>query len=109
MADVTLLKGIAEKDRQLAEGVEAMFGPEPSTVRFAKNLFWGRVFVATQHSAKGKSKIVNRVSVTELAVIGFADGCAMLPETAPGVTIDEVRAATEAELVIPGKVPQMAV
>ena len=80
-----------------------------------------RVFVAMQHTAKGKSKIVKRVSlpltslrpvdlvVTELAVIGFADGRATLLETAPGVTVDEVRAATEAELVIPGKVPQMAV
>ena len=43
MADVTSLKGIAEKDRQMVEGVEAMFGPEPSTMGFAKNLFWGRI------------------------------------------------------------------
>ena len=79
-----------------------------------------RVFVAMQHSAKAKSKIVKTVSlpltsmrpvdlvVTELAVIGFADGRATLLETAPGVTVDQVRAATEAELVVPGNVPQMA-
>ena len=80
-----------------------------------------RVFVAMQHTAKGKSKIVKRASlpltsdrpvdlvVTDLAVIGFPDGCATLLETAPGVTVDEVRAATEAELVIPGEVPQMGI
>ena len=80
-----------------------------------------RVFVAMQHSAKGKSKIVRRVSlpltsvrpvdlvVTELAVIGFSEGRAMLLETAPGVTVDQVLAATEAELVVTGKIPQMAV
>src|SRR6516164_5307787 len=70
-----------------------------------------RVFVAMQHSAKGKSKIVKKVSlpltsvrpvdlvVTELAVIGFPHGRATLLETAPGVTVKEVDAATEAELV----------
>jgi acetate CoA/acetoacetate CoA-transferase beta subunit len=80
-----------------------------------------RVFVAMQHSAKGKSKIVKQVSlpltsvrpvdlvVTELAVIGFPDGRATLLETAPEVTVDQVLAATEAELVVPGKVPQMAI
>ena len=43
MVDVTSLKGVAEKDRQMVQGVEAMFGPEPSTMGFAKNLFWGRI------------------------------------------------------------------
>jgi acetate CoA/acetoacetate CoA-transferase beta subunit len=47
--------------------------------------------------------------VTELAVIGFPDGRATLLETAPGITVDQVLAATEAELVVPGKVPQMAI
>ena len=80
-----------------------------------------RVFVAMQHTAKGKSKIVKRVSlpltsvrpvdlvVTELAVIAFPSGRATLLETAPGVTVKEVIAATEAELVVPPQVPQMAV
>ncbi len=79
------------------------------------------VFVAMQHTAKGKPKILKRVSlpltsvrpvdlvVTELAVIGFPDGRATLLETAPGVTVDQVLAATEAELVVPEKVPQMAI
>ena len=39
--------------------------------------------------------------VTELAVIGFPDGRATLLETMDGVTVEEVVAATEAELAIP--------
>ena len=79
-----------------------------------------KVVVAMQHSAKGRSKIVHRctlpltsvrtidVVVTELAVIGFPGGRATLMETAPGVTVDEVVAATEAELVVPASVPTMS-
>ena len=79
-----------------------------------------RVIVAMQHAAKGKSKIVKRCSlpltstriidlvVTELAVIAFRDGQASLVERAPGTTVDQVIAATEAELVIPAQVPEMA-
>jgi acetate CoA/acetoacetate CoA-transferase beta subunit len=79
-----------------------------------------RVIVAMQHAAKGKSKIVKRCSlpltslrpvdllVTELAVIAFTDGRASLMERAPGTSVDQVVAATEAELVIPSHVPEMA-
>lgn len=79
-----------------------------------------RVVVAMQHSAKGKPKIVpsctlpitstRRVDllVTELAVIGFPDGEATLLETAPGVSVDQVVAATEAVLAIPDHVREMA-
>ena len=79
-----------------------------------------RVIVAMQHAAKGKSKIVKRCSlpltssrvidllVTELAVIAFRDGKASLLERAPGASVDQVVAATEAELVIPSNVPEMA-
>jgi acetate CoA/acetoacetate CoA-transferase beta subunit len=78
-----------------------------------------RVIVAMQHTAKGKSKIVKHCSlpltsnrtvdmvVTELAVIRFDGGVATLAETAPGVTVEEVLAATEAALAVPEKVPQM--
>jgi acetate CoA/acetoacetate CoA-transferase beta subunit len=78
-----------------------------------------RVVVAMQHSAKGKSKIVKRCSlpltsarsvdlvVTELAVISFQDGCATLLEVAPGVSVQQVLAATEADLVVPAQVPTM--
>jgi len=78
-----------------------------------------RVIVAMQHTAKGKPKIVTQCSlpltsvrpvdlvVTELAVISFPGGRATLAETAPGVSVEQVVAATEAKLAIPGKVPQM--
>jgi len=78
-----------------------------------------RVVVAMQHTAKGKSKIVTELSlpltsirpvdlvVTELAVIAFPGGRATLLETAPGVTVGQVREATEAELVVSDKIRQM--
>ena len=46
--------------------------------------------------------------MTELAVIGFPEGRATLLETGPGVSTAQVAAATEAELVIPKNVPEMA-
>jgi acetate CoA/acetoacetate CoA-transferase beta subunit len=79
-----------------------------------------RVVVAMQHTAKGKSKIVKKCSlpltaaravdlvVTELAVITFPGGRATLMEIAPGVSVQDVIAATEATLVIPERVPEMA-
>jgi hypothetical protein len=72
-----------------------------------------RVIVAMQHAAKGKSKIVAKCTlpltstrsvslvVTDMAVIAFPDGRATLLETAPGVSIAEVLAVTEAELPTP--------
>jgi acetate CoA/acetoacetate CoA-transferase beta subunit len=46
--------------------------------------------------------------VTDLAVIGFLDHRATLLETAPGVTVSEVLAQTEAALHVPDQVPNMA-
>ena len=78
-----------------------------------------RVIIAMQHSAKGKSKVVRACNlpltsirpvdlvVTELAVIAFLNGQAMVVETGPGVSIEDVIAATEASLIIPDDVPQM--
>ena len=80
-----------------------------------------RVIVAMQHAAKGKSKIVAKCNlpltssrpvdlvVTDMAVIGFPGGKATLLETAPGVSVAEVMAVTEAELVIPDNVPEMKI
>jgi acetate CoA/acetoacetate CoA-transferase beta subunit len=80
-----------------------------------------RVIVAMQHTAKRASKIVNRCSlpitatravemvVTELAVIGFANGTATLLETGPGVSVGQVVAATEASLTVPENVPEMQI
>src|SRR3974377_209638 len=77
-----------------------------------------RVVVAMTHTAKGSPKIVKKCTlpltstrpvdlvVTELAVIAFPDGRATPLETGPGVSVDQVVAATEAELVIPKNVPE---
>jgi acetate CoA/acetoacetate CoA-transferase beta subunit len=47
--------------------------------------------------------------VTELAVIDFPDGQARLLETAPGVTVEQVKASTEAAVIISGQVATMNV
>ena len=78
-----------------------------------------RVIVAMQHTAKGKPKIVKRLTlpltsvrpvdlvVTEMAVIGFPNGRATLLEIAPGVTVAQVIEATEAPLDKADRVPEM--
>ncbi len=43
MPDLSSLKGVSEKDRKLIEEAESMLGPEPSSMGFVKNLFWGRL------------------------------------------------------------------
>jgi acetate CoA/acetoacetate CoA-transferase beta subunit len=79
-----------------------------------------RVIVAMQHTAKGKAKVIKTCTlpltstrpvdllVTELAVIAFPHGRATLIETGPGVSVAQVLAATEAELVMPDHVPEMS-
>lgn len=78
-----------------------------------------RVIVAMQHSAKGKSKIVRTCTlpltsarpvdcvVTELTMIRFREGRAILVETAPGVSVADVLAATEGDLVVSPDVTEM--
>jgi acetate CoA/acetoacetate CoA-transferase beta subunit len=80
-----------------------------------------RVVIAMQHTAKGKPKIVERCSlpltsaravdlvVTELAVLALHDGRLRLVETAPGVSVDEVLAATEARLEVAPDVREMPI
>jgi acetate CoA/acetoacetate CoA-transferase beta subunit len=78
-----------------------------------------RVVVAMQHTAKGASKIVKKCTlpitstrqvdlvVTELAVIAFPNARATLMERGPGISVAQVAAATEAEILIPSHVPEM--
>jgi acetate CoA/acetoacetate CoA-transferase beta subunit len=78
-----------------------------------------RVIVAMQHTAKGKPKIVNKCTlpvtsirpvdlvVSELAVIGFPNGCATLLERGPGVSVEQIVAGTETKLALPDQVPEM--
>jgi acetate CoA/acetoacetate CoA-transferase beta subunit len=80
-----------------------------------------RVIIAMQHTAKGKPKIVKKCGlpltsarpidllVTELAVIAFPGGRATLIETGPGIAVEQVLSATEAELELAPKIPQMPI
>jgi 3-oxoacid CoA-transferase subunit B len=78
------------------------------------------VIVAMQHVSKdGQSKIlpkcvlpltgvgVVKKIVTELAVIEVTEQGLVLRERAPGVSVEEIKKATEAKLTIPANVPEM--
>jgi acetate CoA/acetoacetate CoA-transferase beta subunit len=79
-----------------------------------------RVIIGMQHLAKGKPKIVKSCTlpltstrpidllVSEMAVIGFRDGSAMLLETGPGITVEQVVAATDAKLILPDKIAEIS-
>ena len=80
-----------------------------------------RVVVAMNHTAKGTPKIVKQCQwpltairpvnliVTELAVIEVTPQGLALRERAPGVTVSDILAATEAPLLVNEPVPEMAV
>lgn len=79
------------------------------------------IIVAMQHVNKaGQSKLLKACTlpltglrcvkkiVTELAVLDvLPEGGFKLLETAPGVTVDEVRQATEGRLIVEGTIPEM--
>lgn len=79
-----------------------------------------RVIVAMTHTAKGTAKIVPRCTlpltslrrvdliVTEMAVIEPTPEGLVLRELAPGVTVEAVRAATVATLIVGDDVKEMA-
>jgi acetate CoA/acetoacetate CoA-transferase beta subunit len=78
-----------------------------------------RVIVAMTHTAKGEHKIVDALSlpltsarcvdlvVTELAVLQPTSDGMVLKELAPGVTVEQVQAATGTRLIVPENVPTM--
>jgi 3-oxoacid CoA-transferase subunit B len=78
------------------------------------------IIVAMSHASKdGASKILHKCSlpltgvscvklvVTDLAVLKLENGKFHLLERAPGVSVEEIKKLTEAELVIPAVVPEM--
>lgn len=78
------------------------------------------IIVAMMHAnKKGESKILKTCSlpltgvrcvkkvVTDLAVLEIKDNSFHLIERAPGVTVEEIIALTEGDLVVPGVVPEM--
>jgi acetate CoA/acetoacetate CoA-transferase beta subunit len=80
-----------------------------------------RVVVAMTHTQKGEPKIVKECTlpltstrpvsliVTELAVIAPTPRGLELRERAPGVSVEAIRSATGAELIIPDVVPEMPI
>jgi 3-oxoacid CoA-transferase subunit B len=79
------------------------------------------IIVAMMHSNKaGESKILKSCTlpltgvgcvkkvVTELAVLEIKDNKFHLLERAPGVSLEEIIAKTEGDLVVPREVPEMA-
>ena len=80
------------------------------------------VLIVMDHlSKRGDRKILNRCSlpltgkqvvnklVTSLAVLEVTEGGLRLLERAPGVSVDEIREATEPELLTDGVVPEVAI
>lgn len=120
--DVTVLGGLeVDEAGQLANWVVP--GKMVPGMGGAMDLVTGakRVIVAMTHSAKGKSKIMKKCTlpltsirrvnlvVTELAVLEPTEEGLVLRELAPGVTKEQVIAATEAKLIVPDQVPTMPV
>ncbi len=80
-----------------------------------------RVIIAMTHTAKGNPKILRECTlpltsarpvdtvVTDMAVLKTSERGLVLTEVAPGVSVDDVIQATEAELIVEGDVPEMAV
>jgi 3-oxoacid CoA-transferase B subunit len=80
------------------------------------------IIVATTHTDKdGKSKLLKKCTlpltgvncvrriITDLAVIDITESGFKLIERAPGVSVEEIRAATEGKLVVEGEIPEMKI
>ena len=78
------------------------------------------IIVAMMHTNKaGESKLLKRCQlpltgvhcvkkiVTNLAVLEILDGKFHLLERAPGVSVDDIKEATEGDLVVEGDIPEM--
>ena len=78
-----------------------------------------KVVVAMQHTQKGAPKLFEKISlpatalkavdmiVTEMGVIEITDRGFELRELAPGVTVDDIKAATAAPIIVEGEIKEM--
>lgn len=80
------------------------------------------IIVATTHTDKdGKSKLLKQCTlpltgvncvrriITDLAVVDITEAGFKLVERAPGVSVEEIRSATEGTLVVDGEIPEMEI
>jgi len=80
------------------------------------------IIVAMMHTnKKGKSKLLRTCTlpltgvkcvkkvVTNLAVLDITPAGFKLIERAPGVSVEEIQAATEGKLVVEGEIPEMKI
>ena len=80
------------------------------------------IIVATTHTDKdGKSKLIKKCTlpltgvkcvkrvITDLAVVDVVPGGFKLVERAPGVSVEEIKNATEGTLIIDGEIPEMKI
>ena len=118
--DVTVLGGLeVDQNGRLANWI--IPGIKVPGMGGAMDLLNGakRVIIAMQHSTGGRSKIVRQCSlpvtsirrvdliVTELAVFEPTENGLVLKETAPGVTLQMVQQATDAEFRVADSVREM--
>jgi acetate CoA/acetoacetate CoA-transferase beta subunit len=118
--DVTVLGGLqVDRNGRLANWMVP--GKMVPGMGGAMDLVTGarRVIVAMTHTAKGEHKIVHELNlpltstrcvdlvVTEMAVLRPTPEGMVLQEIAPGVTVEQVRAATGTPLIVGEHVPVM--
>jgi acetate CoA/acetoacetate CoA-transferase beta subunit len=80
-----------------------------------------KVIIAMEHTNKGEPKILKKCSfpltakgrvqtvVTEKALFRFHEGKLVLEEYAPGVSVEEIRAGTEAAFVVSDQLKEMVI
>ncbi|MDR1849384.1 MAG: 3-oxoacid CoA-transferase subunit B [Zoogloeaceae bacterium] len=80
-----------------------------------------QLIVAMEHTANGEKKILKKCTlpltvkgrvatiVTEKALFRFHDGKLVLEEYAPGVSVEEIRAETEASFTVSDKLTEMVI
>ena len=88
---------------------------DSASIRLTTNVALSSAGYAVTEAVNGAEGIAKATSgqfdliVTDMAVIGFDGGTITLLETAPGMSVAEVMAVTEAELTIPDQVPEMKI